>query len=156
MVAVYRPPKTGVTEVFFREFRPLFEKLCERAPQVIFAEDFNFPMGNKYRSGRFYDLLDLGLELKFQEPTYRSCSNPDYLSQLDLVLEQYASPCIDSVRVSELASFSDHFLVTFALNFPMISNKRRKILHLRRCSLLVSSWPNQLGRECRDDQFVFR
>ena len=39
------------------------------------------------------------------------------------------------MRVSELASFYDHFLVTLVLNFPMISNKRRKILHLRRYTL---------------------
>ena len=126
LLVVYRPPSASIPTLFYDEFGSLIETISENTRNIIAAGDFNINMLEHTKSKLFLDALDeLGLKNNIFLPTFRSTSNNDYTSSLDLLIEPLTGSLVQSIHIDEQVSFSDHFLITFNLNLTFTSNKRR-------------------------------
>ena len=127
MLNIYRPPDKSI-KAFLSDLSLLLQRLNISETHLIITGDFNLHANDnsKKSTENFLTLIhDIAFENRVLTPTYKSGNT------LDLVLDNYISPIVQGVDVSEECSFSNHFLVTFQIEIAVIPSKQQKLIEFR-------------------------
>ena len=107
---IYRPPSSS-TPTFFEQFQSLLEDIHHITENLVIIGNFNFHLETTCSNSKaFHSLIDsFDLTQKVNFPTHI------HRHTLDQVLTKSKSDRISNVHTTD--AFSDHFSVSFTLNF---------------------------------------
>ena len=109
---ICRPPSSSTPT--FEQFQSLLEDIHHTTENLLIIGDFNLHLVSTSSNSKTFhsliDLFDLIQKVNFRTPIYRHT--------LDLVLTQSNNDNISNVYTID--AFSDHFSISFALNFSLI------------------------------------
>ncbi|HBK72410.1 MAG TPA: hypothetical protein DDZ39_12280 [Flavobacteriaceae bacterium] len=115
IVVIYRPPSYKIND-FLNEFYQYLEILSEKNGKLILLGDFNIHVDkNNSYSNTFQSHLNVFNLINF-------ISNATHIHGhvLDLVISDLSDSFIQNIKIHDYYNISDHFLITFAVNFESL------------------------------------
>ena len=127
IITIYRPPRANFAK-FIQEFETLFHLV--NSEKTIIVGDFNLHVDDELNreATSFTELLNtFNMQNHVNQSTYK---NSDHF--LDLIIDSYLNPLVNSVNVNRNICFSDHFCIDYQLNIDIKSKKETKQIEFRR------------------------